>query len=256
MSIFELNEKLGFNPPMELESVSVNYSFQFGRVRINELVQKLKQGSFTFDKYDYLENPIINITRSKSTLFLNNSKKYPKFSFAYLPKQYTIPYYSAFKEYYFETFLSTKRGYKISKNNPTFSTNINLSNGTYIYRVLFSFDEPPTSEGIADEYGIVIQTRDFEAFEVLTEDLGLNISDIQDTVLRSFEILFRDAGNDRNKLDEVYEHAPNFVVKKRGVYRLKVDLKNLLNGWVDTYETNEEIAVVNILTGIYRASGS
>jgi hypothetical protein len=257
-NIFELNQKLGFTPPIEFQQTSKNYSFQFGRIKINKLIQKMNQGAFVLQDYHYLDGKIVNISTSNKTLksyFLENSKRYPK-NFVFLEDQYKIPYKSRLKEYFFETFISNKRGHKISKNYPTFSTNIILRNKTFKYRILFPFEEQAQSDQIADQYGVVIQANDFEAFEVLIEDMGLDSSTIKDQIIRSFNILFADAKDDRNKLDEIYEFAPNFVIQSRGRERVEIDLKNILKGWVNTYGTNEEIAVVNMLTGIFRVSKS
>jgi hypothetical protein len=66
----------------------------------------------------------------------------------------------------------------------------------------------------------------------------------------AFNNEFYKAGRDRNKLDKVYEFAPQFVIESRRKFDIVSDLKNLLGGLVDETGSNEEKAVLNILTAL------
>lgn len=116
---------------------------------------------------------------------------------------------------------------------------------------MFPFNSYKNDNPFNKKYGIVIESKNFDELSLFLKEINISFdSKIMYQIRAAFNNEFYKAGRDRNKLDKVYEFAPQFVIESRRKFDIVSDLKNLLGGLVDETGSNEEKAVLNILTAL------
>jgi len=109
----------------------------------------------------------------------------------------------------------------------------------------------PTGQKDEDIFALYIQALDYPSFLDLLSDLDLHITpEGQHSIRKVFETAFSQMAGKINRLDWLYEQAPDYVLCERKRNLLETDLKLLLSGNVNEWGTNEEVAVLNILNGL------
>lgn len=118
------------------------------------------------------------------------------------------------------------------------------------YSVGFWYSNP-TGEKDEDIFALYIQALDYPDFIDLLNILDLHITpEGQSSIRKVFESAFSKMAGKINRLDWLYEQAPDYVLCERKRSLLENDLKLLLSGNVNEWGTNEEVAVLNILNGL------
>ena len=242
----------GNNSPFA--STTKKTHFFTGSTYINKLVDYLNKGSFLFRHSQFLADKITTIPSSKKFehYLLGHYNHLSKHKGVWLSGKSNIAYKSKLNDLFFDVHLSSSEEHSISKRHPVFAFTINFSESTFRYRVLFQFNGFDANAPFAEQYGINIETASYADLETILTDLKLKYPEyLKEKIIKVFKNAFVDAGGDRNKLDELYVHAPKFVIASRATPTLLADLNNILTGFVDEIGTNEEVAVLNILRGLH-----
>ncbi|WP_369049335.1 hypothetical protein [Tenacibaculum sp. UWU-22] len=104
-----------------------------------------------------------------------------------------------------------------------------------------------TNENHKEEDAIRITIEDVKDYEEYSAYTGISFN--KKYVLEKYNKEFEIAGNDCNKLDFLYEHAPSFIIDKRKDFYWK-DLKILTSCSLNEWGTDEEKAVIKLVNGI------
>jgi len=141
----------------------------------------------------------------------------------------------------------------------TISLDINSINRTAVYKILIPFNsiDSPTNQGIVDiindvaakrfrdprvineEYALVFSSASFSDWIYIIDQLK-HRGDVEteNYVFYLFKKELKEAGEDKNKLEFVYEKAPHWVIAKFGREKVFSDMKLILYGSVDENRTN------------------
>jgi hypothetical protein len=105
----------------------------------------------------------------------------------------------------------------------------------------------------SNEYAIRLWCYDYQNYAALLEKLGMFIPEgARGWITDQYKTALKDAGNDCNILDVIYETMPPFVIGQLDDQTLFNDLKILANCTMGSSAgTDEEMAALNILNGIY-----
>lgn len=96
---------------------------------------------------------------------------------------------------------------------------------------------------------IILTTKTYDDFEYLLKYIGIGLTQYSiDKIITAFNIIFLSASGKRNSLDFLYEQAPLWVITQIQKEVLISDLKTILAGSVDKVNTNEELAVLKIIS--------
>lgn len=263
-SFRDISNDIGLTTPFGRQSVfyksedlteSQNF-FQTGFSLLNKLVDKFNSGVFILKDYEILTSPYTKVNVGGKVLesyLLGKSNKKPKgLILPYDVVKSGKPNYKVNdKGYYFNTLISTQKHKTISKPKAIYSYTLPLKDEIFKYRVLFPFNSFKTEDSVADKYGIIIESHDYDELEVLLSNMSLTYNtNVKTKIKNDFDSFFTVAKKNRDKLDKIYEFAPQFVIEATGNQQLLEDLVNILIGFVDDYGTNEEIGVLKILAAI------
>jgi len=134
-----------------------------------------------------------------------------------------------------------------------FFLDIDESKDTVIYghRIYYSKEGNPKKN--QNTLAIEINYFTFEDYDYFLKLFHHEMStDSEALVLQEFKKLFSLAGYNRNKLDFIYQHAPQFVLAERTISERLSDISILLLGYVDNLGSDEEEAVINLFMSFLR----
>ncbi len=103
-----------------------------------------------------------------------------------------------------------------------------------------------------EQYAIILKTTHISTFlEFIKRIKGLAFfKNMKKNISAYYAYFFSQAKNDADKLDGLYEYIPDFVLEKRNDLELWNDLAVLSESSIDTWGTNENISILNLLKGI------
>ena len=254
---FELNEKLGFSPPVQFDNNLNQGFFQTGFVELNKLIPRIKKGSFTFIWSQFLTGQITKLETKDSELerYITNPRTKKPANLHFIKDEVDKPYIDGRNQYYFKTILSTSKK-TISTRRVEFSYNINIEDNFYKYRILFPFNEYRVEDSLPNKYAIIIESNNFFDLSILLRDLNIGFPlSLKTEIKRIFQKAFDNtSAADSDRFDQLYQYAPSFVIEGRGIKTLIANIRSILNKPVNESGTNEEIAVLNILRALYNKS--
>ncbi|OXA71719.1 hypothetical protein B0A67_10205 [Flavobacterium aquidurense] len=101
------------------------------------------------------------------------------------------------------------------------------------------------------------ETSSYEAMEFLAESIGYDLKKFKDLIIQYYKTEIAKAGNDKDKLDIIYEAIPDFILAalktSKQLYR---DLDILLNQNIfDLGGTDENQGILNILKALNKQDG-
>lgn len=121
---------------------------------------------------------------------------------------------------------------------------------TISFGIWFTYKTFNSSEQ-ESRYAIGLETWFYADFKKLLDHLGILVSDTeQKYIISRYNIAFKIAKNDPDKLDFLYEYAPDFVIRSISDEVLFYHLHLLVRNRIDSIGTNENIAVINLINGI------
>lgn len=98
------------------------------------------------------------------------------------------------------------------------------------------------------DIAIIVSSGDFLHFMKIIKMTGHTLEGKESYYFDFFNTsLFSKYAADRDKLDMIYEEAPLWIIAKLPGYKRVADLKTILKGRVDSWGSNEELAVLKIL---------
>lgn len=156
-------------------------------------------------------------------------------------------------------FLSDiKKGYQIDCNRYQFETIVDLKNiefGVY-FKPLKTF----FLLGIFDPQKNLVfrfQTDTYEGLEYLANFIDYDLKKFKATITKHYKIAIAAAGNDKDKLDVIYEAIPDFILAAlKTSKQLYQDLDILLNQNVfDLGGSDENQGILNILKALNKQDG-
>jgi len=118
------------------------------------------------------------------------------------------------------------------------------------FRIKFTY-KIITSSSEDHRYAIILESKYYKDFKQLLNYLGIIISEAErQYIIKRFDVAFKNAGKNPNKLDFLYEFAPDFVVSQKDDTALLLDLFYLAHDFIDAVGSNENVAIINLLNGI------
>jgi len=121
---------------------------------------------------------------------------------------------------------------------------------TISFGIWFTYKTFKSSEQ-ESRYAIGLETWFYADFKKLLDHLGILVSDTeQKYIISRYNIAFNNAKNDPDKIDFLYEYAPDFVIRSISDEVLFYHLHLLVGNRIDSIGTNENIAVINLINGI------
>jgi len=146
--------------------------------------------------------------------------------------------------------LSTKDGsLTLIAKNTNIPLEISFTNDNIVFSENIYFDK--TSNASTKELAIRLSTYDIETFDRLLAIQEYTYSDKAKIYYKKkFTDAFTLAGNDRNKIDILWENIPDFVALELTDDQKWDNLISLSKGLIDAIGTNEEKAVNNIVKSI------
>lgn len=265
MSTFKFANQFGFSPPQNFNQQqpgSTEDKFYWtGDINFQKLIDLIKSGNpIKISRHETLfKGQLIkiggyglDINKFESYLLgINSSIALSSF---FNTKSRT-PLIINKEEFYYNGYIinaSSNSSKTINTSKVEFAASINIEEKYYRYRMLFPFNGKK-GDSIFEKYGLIVETNSYHDFETLVSYLNLTIPDyFKNEINGKFQLELDNAKSDCNKIDEIYEFAPNFVIAKRNKIFLWDDLVSLSKCGIDReilfVGTDENIAVLNIIT--------
>lgn len=154
------------------------------------------------------------------------------------------------KPYNVDTQINTLSGEIDFAKMPKFKFLFNLERQEAKYKIYYEFTKFKNSEE-HNRYAIILTFNKYIDFEAFINKVGKEIYDkTKDNIKIEFNKAFTIAKGKSEVLDFLYETAPNFVLIDRKDQDLYNDLLLLSGKQIDTLQTNENIAILNLLEAI------
>lgn len=154
-------------------------------------------------------------------------------------------------------FTGTAKGHTISYSRQILETIVDLKNIEFkVYfpiQTSFLLDIFDLQKNLALRF----ETSSYEALEFLAESIGYDLKKFKDIITQYYKTEIAAAGNDKDKLDIIYEAIPDFILAtlktNKELYR---DLDILLNQDIfDLGGTDENQGILNILKALNKQDG-
>ncbi|MFH7005134.1 hypothetical protein [Flavobacterium bizetiae] len=154
-------------------------------------------------------------------------------------------------------FTGTAKGHTISYARQILETIVDLKNIEFkVYfpiQTSFLLDIFDLQKNVALRF----ETSSYEALEFLAESTGSDLKKFKDIITQYYKTEIAAAGNDKDKLDIIYEAIPDFILAtlktNKELYR---DLDILLNKNIfDLGGTDENQGILNILKALNKQDG-
>jgi hypothetical protein len=128
---------------------------------------------------------------------------------------------------------------------------INFKEGKISEYTLNFYYTNPTSIKKIDTHAIIMIFDNYEDFEYAYQNLGLYLlPDSENDIRKAFATAFTEAAGNPQRLDWLYQEVPSFILFERDDDIMFSDLKLLLTTQIDSDDTNENIAIINLLRGL------
>ncbi|HEX8577041.1 MAG TPA: hypothetical protein VF677_12175 [Flavobacterium sp.] len=242
-------------------TIAVNYkSFQ---ERANEYAMStpLGKNSLFYKEVKGLnevKGNLINVEIDAQVLMEIIKKQTEKKSiFKYVSRDYQRVYSNNSREFLFQgktiivdAKINTLDGEIDFAYEPYFRFNINVKEQTTTYSLCYPFRVYTDSKD-DNKLAIILNVSNGNDFEAVLSFLGKSLKEVsQKEILKGYTNAFAIAGANTEILDFIYETVPDFVLKQRTDALLYHDLKLLSEKRIDTWGTNENIAILNIINNI------
>lgn len=154
-------------------------------------------------------------------------------------------------------FTGTAKGHTISYARQILETIVDLKNIEFkVYfpiQTSFLLDIFDLQKNVALRF----ETSSYEALEFLAESTGSDLKKFKDIITQYYKTEIAAAGNDKDKLDIIYEAIPDFILATLKTNKeLSRDLDILLNKNIfDLGGTDENQGILNILKALNKQDG-
>lgn len=145
--------------------------------------------------------------------------------------------------------LNSKSGKVNLSRNYNFGFEINPSESIEKYKVKIPYEdiEKPNKD---EDFAIILYSEDFDHIIYVIEQIH-HVFDqkLEDWLYERVSEKFESSGikNNKDRLDFMYEQIPLWIIARRNNDSVFQDLITILKGSVNSYGTNEELAVIRII---------
>lgn len=241
MSIFELNNQLGYSSPIVFEDNTSEEDFYAGVIDFEKLADHIaKYRRFDFDYNNYISDKM-------RTFSIDSYDVTGPISYS-VSNPLRVKNENGVKRELDLRARLNKRGGLIKRSQGKFvfdfKLNLRTKNIRYIKQVKYAFSNDLAIEVIAPNY---------EDYSDFSKYIGVQENDkVRRKIISVFNDSFRSLNDDIPRLKWLYEEAPQFVLQQRGDALLIEDLKKLLQYDLEatlSWFKDSSGAVMKILTG-------